>query len=278
MFSRVTSSVKKLNHCKEKGDAFTYLSARAHSTCRPWHTTIRARHGQYMAPVPQASGTASLASAAAVAAEAAMAAAAAAKEATKLAATAGYAHRNAPHSPVSQTFDHADVGGTGGTGGGGGGGGGGGAINSGILSEADQQQQHHHQQIYAHAHAHATMLAHATQRMIQDHITSDKHAEVIHTQIQRHGDKHMVDLVLASVIIIIIMCGLLTLTVALYFGCISKSCRLIPLRYLCCPCLLLCQRSAETSTASAGLGGGGGGGGGSGGTARGGGRSGKMRV
>lgn len=105
-----------------------------------------------------------------------------------------------------------------------------------------------HQQMYEHAHAHAAMLAHATQHMIQKHIESEKHTEIIHTQIQKHGDKHVFDLFLASSIVLIIMCGVLTLAILLYFGCVSRTCRIVPLRYLCCPCLLLCRKQDEEGT------------------------------
>ena len=94
------------------------------------------------------------------------------------------------------------------------------------------------------------MLAHATRHMIEDHMTSEKHTEMIHAQIHKHGDKHVMDLVMASVIVLIIMCAMLTLVILVYFGCISKSFRLIPLRYLCCPCLLLCRRQDDMESSS----------------------------
>ena len=108
----------------------------------------------------------------------------------------------------------------------------------------------HQQQLYHQAHAHATILAHATQHAINTHFTSKEHADVIHTQIQRHGDKHVFDLVIASVVVLIIMCSMLTLLIVVYFGCVSKSFKLIPLRYLCCPFLLLCRRQEDTGSSS----------------------------
>ena len=112
----------------------------------------------------------------------------------------------------------------------------------------DPQQQ----QLYNQAHAHAAILAHATEHVITHHLTSEKHADLIHAQIQRHGDKHVFDLVMASVIVLIIMCAMLTLIILVYFGCVSRSFKLVPLRYLCCPLLLLCRRPEDTGGGASG--------------------------